>query len=119
MEIDDQKAAVADNAAAECLYMIVMSIPGAAEQFHASEIGDVDNDGLPEFIDAWGRPIRFLRWPAGFIAGQSTPTATFRTAQHARPVRPAKYLGMQGEYRPLPADLLGGSRRRFTTLTSG
>jgi prepilin-type N-terminal cleavage/methylation domain-containing protein len=57
---------VAKNAAAECLYMIVMSIPNAAEQFHASDIGDVDNDGLPEFIDAWGRPIRFLRWPAGF-----------------------------------------------------
>ena len=57
---------VAENAAAECLYMIVMSIPNAAEQFHASDIGDVDNDGLPEFVDAWGRPIRFLRWPAGF-----------------------------------------------------
>jgi prepilin-type N-terminal cleavage/methylation domain-containing protein len=57
---------LADNAAAECLYMIVMNIPEAAEQFHANEVGDVDNDGLPEFIDGWGRPIRFLRWPAGF-----------------------------------------------------
>ncbi|MBN2216870.1 MAG: type II secretion system protein [Pirellulales bacterium] len=52
--------------AAECLYMIVMAIPEAAEQFHESEIGDIDGDGLPEFHDAWGRPIRFLRWPAGF-----------------------------------------------------
>lgn len=52
--------------AAECLYMIVMAIPDAAEQFHESEIGDIDGDGLPEFHDAWGRPIRFLRWPAGF-----------------------------------------------------
>ena len=52
--------------AAECLYMIVMAIPGAAEQFRQSEVGDVDNDGLPEFHDAWGRPIRFLRWPSGF-----------------------------------------------------
>ena len=57
---------LADNAAAECLYMIVMNIPEAAEQFHANEVGDVDSDGLPEFIDGWGRPIRFLRWPAGF-----------------------------------------------------
>lgn len=52
--------------AAECLYMIVMAIPDAAEQFHESEIGDIDGDGLPEFHDGWGRPIRFIRWPAGF-----------------------------------------------------
>ena len=62
-----KQQAIAENAAAECLYMIVMNIPEAAEQFHASEIGDVDNDGLREFIDAWGRPIRFIRWPTGFF----------------------------------------------------
>ena len=27
---------------------------------------DVDGDGLPEFVDGWGRPISFIRWPAGF-----------------------------------------------------
>ena len=53
--------------AAECLYMIVMNIPDAAEQFHASEIGDIDGDGLNEFHDGWGRPIRFIRWPSGFV----------------------------------------------------
>ncbi|MBN1591198.1 MAG: type II secretion system protein [Pirellulales bacterium] len=52
--------------AAECLYMIVMAIPDAAGQFHESEIADTDNDGLPEFVDAWGTPIRFIRWPSGF-----------------------------------------------------
>lgn len=54
------------NAAAECLYMIVAAIPESAEQFHESEIADTDNDGLPEFVDAWGRPIRFLRWAPGY-----------------------------------------------------
>lgn len=54
---------------AECLYAIVANsyVAGASalEGFHASEIGDVDGDSYPEFIDAWGFPIRFVRWPAG------------------------------------------------------
>jgi hypothetical protein len=31
-----------------------------------NDIGDVDDDGMPEFIDAWGNPISFLRWAPGF-----------------------------------------------------
>ena len=53
---------------AECLQMIVVRggySPDAVEQFRADEIGDVDGDGLPEFVDGWGRPISFIRWPAG------------------------------------------------------
>jgi len=53
--------------AAELLYMIVMNSPEAADQFNPNEIGDYDNDGLREFHDGWGLPIRFLRWPAGFV----------------------------------------------------
>src|SRR5437016_758109 len=34
--------------------------------FSEGDIGDVDNNGFPEFIDGWGRPINFVRWPAGF-----------------------------------------------------
>ncbi len=55
---------------AECLYMILTM--GAAnesqgrEQFRESEIDDVDGDGMPEFVDGWGRPISFLRWAPGF-----------------------------------------------------
>lgn len=52
---------------AECLYQIVMAVPGAADQFHESEIGDIDEDGLKEFHDGWGKPIMFIRWPAGFV----------------------------------------------------
>ena len=62
------------NAAAECLYMIVMGIPEAAEQFQNTEIGDVDGDGLKEFIDGWGHPIRFIRWPVGFVDFSSIET---------------------------------------------
>ncbi len=37
------------------------------DRFSAAEIQDTDNDGLPEFVDAWGRPLRFYRWPTRLI----------------------------------------------------
>jgi prepilin-type N-terminal cleavage/methylation domain-containing protein len=61
---------------AECLYLIISSIQegddSALEFFKESEIGDVDADGHPEILDAWGRPIEFLRWAPGFatLAGR-------------------------------------------------
>lgn len=57
-----------DEYQAECLYMIVAMGCGAdaRRQFRAAEIGDTDNDGFPEFVDGWGRPIYFLRWAPGF-----------------------------------------------------
>jgi prepilin-type N-terminal cleavage/methylation domain-containing protein len=54
---------------AECLAMIVMRggfDPDALESFRADEIGDVDKDRCPEFLDGWGKPIGFIRWPVGF-----------------------------------------------------
>ncbi len=53
---------------AECLAMIVIRggfAPDAVEQFRSDEIGDFDKDGASEFLDGWGRPISFIRWPAG------------------------------------------------------
>lgn len=55
-----------ENAPAECLYLIVSASPESLAQFHENEIGDTDEDGLMEFLDAWGRPIYFLRWAPGF-----------------------------------------------------
>lgn len=52
---------------AECLYQIVAAIPEALSQFRDDEIGDYDGDGLREFRDAWGNPILFYRWPAGYL----------------------------------------------------
>jgi prepilin-type N-terminal cleavage/methylation domain-containing protein len=62
-------------APAECLYMFVTSDPEAREQFNESEIGDVDQDGCPEFIDGWGRPIMFLRWAPDFRSDLQTRDA--------------------------------------------
>jgi hypothetical protein len=53
----------------ELLYAIVSTTfsngQGGLENFLPSEIGDTDGDGWPEFVDAWGVPIWWLRWPYG------------------------------------------------------
>ena len=58
------------NANAELLYLIVEDSElygsSAIELFGKSEIADTDKDGLNEFVDAFGTPIQWLRWPAGF-----------------------------------------------------
>lgn len=43
------------------------SSPVDADQFSSLEVRDTDGDGLPEFVDAWGRPLRFYRWPTRLI----------------------------------------------------
>ena len=56
---------------AETLMMILMMggfEPGSMEQFRSDEIGDIDGDGAKEFLDGWGRPVMFIRWPAGFTS---------------------------------------------------
>ena len=59
------------NQSAECLYLIITmaTADGEARSFFGDkEIGDVDNDGASEFLDAWGNPISFIRWPAGVVS---------------------------------------------------
>ncbi len=55
---------------AECLYLILSKIQvgdtSALEMFSDRDFGDVDGDGMQEILDAWGNPISFIRWPAGF-----------------------------------------------------
>jgi len=74
---------------AECLYMIVMAVEldGSDDRsaFKPDQIADVDSDGYPEFIDAWGSPIQFLRWAPGFaselqIVGRGTATSVTASA---------------------------------------
>lgn len=56
-----------DYMSAEYLYLIVtLGTPDARGRFGESEVGDVDGDGWPEFIDGWGNPIAFLRWAPAF-----------------------------------------------------
>ena len=99
-------------ATAECLYLIVASDPEAREQFQPDEIGDVDGDNVPEFIDAWGMPIKYLRWaPAlrsemqsGDVENDHDPfdtrrvdTAAFRLVPYIYSAGPDKEYGISVE----------------------
>ena len=57
---------------AECLYLIISSGLSddafAGEHINPGDIGDADGDGMPEFHDAWGNPIRFIRWAPAFAS---------------------------------------------------
>jgi prepilin-type N-terminal cleavage/methylation domain-containing protein len=58
------------TARSEMLYAILVEGRGplgsafSADEFSEKEVRDTDGDGLPEFIDAWGQPLQFFRWPA-------------------------------------------------------
>lgn len=60
-----------EHHSAECLYLIVASIQdgdtNGLSYFRDSEIGDIDDDGMPELLDGWGNPIYFLRWAPAFL----------------------------------------------------
>jgi hypothetical protein len=76
---------------AECLYLIVMEALAqegdAREVFKPDSIADTDGDRMPEFIDAWGTPIRFLRWAPGFVS-ELQEIAQFRPTAVAAPSSP-------------------------------
>lgn len=52
--------------------------PVGTDAFSTVEYGDTDGDGNLEFLDAWGRPLRFYRWPTRLIkpSVSGTPIAT-------------------------------------------
>lgn len=60
-----------DTESSECLYLI-LSDPALGENILESIptqfIKDTDGDGLMEFVDGWGRPIKFYRWPTDLWA---------------------------------------------------
>jgi prepilin-type N-terminal cleavage/methylation domain-containing protein len=57
------------TARAEVLYALLVEGQGPLgsvfnrDDFTDREVLDTDNDGLPEFVDAWGQPLQFYRWP--------------------------------------------------------
>ncbi len=57
------------TARAEMLYAILVEGSGpwgsvfSRTDFTDREVQDTDGDGLPEFVDAWGQPLQFFRWP--------------------------------------------------------
>jgi hypothetical protein len=57
------------------------SDPAIISHFRADEFSDVDGDGFREFSDAWGKPIRFLRW-APFFVSRYQPAPAEQTQDH-------------------------------------
>jgi len=57
------------TARSEMLYAILVEGSGpygsvfSRDDFTDKEVRDTDGDGLPEFVDAWGQPLQFFRWP--------------------------------------------------------
>jgi prepilin-type N-terminal cleavage/methylation domain-containing protein len=104
----------------ECLYMIVsrgLGEPDLMEQFRSDEIGDVDDDKAPEFIDGWGQPIAFIRWPVGF----SSPIQSQNAALQPDPFDPfnvsaamAYPATLQRDYAVTPLIVSGGPDGAFS-----
>ncbi|SIN70544.1 prepilin-type N-terminal cleavage/methylation domain-containing protein [Singulisphaera sp. GP187] len=57
------------TARSEMLYAILVEGGGVygssfdKDDFTSKEVQDTDGDGLMEFVDAWGEPLQFYRWP--------------------------------------------------------
>jgi prepilin-type N-terminal cleavage/methylation domain-containing protein len=57
------------TARAEVLYALLVEGSGPLgsvfqrDDFSDKEVQDTDKDGMPEFVDAWGQPLQFFRWP--------------------------------------------------------
>jgi hypothetical protein len=85
----DPRVLAQSNDAAECLYLTVMYATGDGEartHFSPQDIGDLDGDGAPEFLDGWGRPILWLRWPAGFVSSLQSAKIDPNKGVPVRPV---------------------------------
>jgi prepilin-type N-terminal cleavage/methylation domain-containing protein len=80
----------------ECLYLILSGLNeegtnAAADTLDVTEKGDTDGDGMLEVLDAWGRPIEYVRWAPAFVSDRQPygiPTAALSTADD--PLDPAR-----------------------------
>ncbi|MFQ5732824.1 MAG: type II secretion system protein [Planctomycetaceae bacterium] len=78
---------------AEVLYFLVTesetfgTIAADRGEFATGEIGDTDKDGRKEFVDGWGRPIRYYLYPTRLFKpnGHSTTAANGGVARGAYP----------------------------------
>ena len=74
------------TARAEMLYALLVEGAGplgsvfSRDDFTDKEVQDTDKDGLPEFVDAWGQPLQFYRWPVAY-SGNGLTTDLQRGAQ--------------------------------------
>jgi prepilin-type N-terminal cleavage/methylation domain-containing protein len=106
--------------AAESLYLIIAhgtEDSDAIAHFSQSDIGDTDGDGLHEFLDGWGRPINFIRWPAGFLSPRQSRDATKEFDQfnpmRVIPDRPNPPSNVPRQFALFPLIFSGGPDRKY------
>jgi len=77
------------TARAEMLYAILVEGVGplgsvfTRDEFTNNEVKDTDGDNLPEFVDGWGEPLQFYRWPI-YYNGDGSTGATASYVQKGR-----------------------------------
>lgn len=63
-----------NTARSEMLYALLVDGQGplgsafSRDDFTDREVQDTDGDGLLEFVDAWGQPLQFYRWPIWYTS---------------------------------------------------
>ncbi len=118
-----------ETARAEMLYLMLVEGLGVtgnvftAIDFRDTELKDTDDDGIPEFVDGWGKPLQFYRWPIFFpVPGVSRGVARYDTISEVRdvfPLDPNKQLMAPSWWLSMPFNGLQKTelfRRYFTNL---
>ncbi|GAC1475401.1 MAG: hypothetical protein NVSMB9_27860 [Isosphaeraceae bacterium] len=89
------------TARSEMLYALLVNGQGplgsvfSPDEFSDREVRDTDGDGLPEFVDAWGEPIQFYRWPIFYVSDIQKGSQFYNDATAPRdqnPLDPNKQL---------------------------
>ena len=107
------------TARAEMLYAMLTEGIGpfgsafSKDDFTAREVQDTDGDGLPEFVDAWGEPLQFYRWPLYFASDTQKGFANYTMLSETRErspldpnqqlAAPAWFMGQTGAPTSTPA----------------
>ena len=108
------------NQAAECFFMIINSTVSDRDLynvcFQETDVSDVDGDGMEEFVDGWGKPIQFIRWPAGFVS-EVQPQFLYEPSDTI-PGTTIKYQEVYGDNQPRSPDYPGMYTTHFPVSAS-
>jgi hypothetical protein len=96
------------TARSEMLYALLVEGSGplgsvfSRDDFTDKEVMDTDGDGLPEFVDAWGEPLQFYRWPVLYHSDLQRGQVITSTSQQTQTlVEPYNYVWEEREQDPL------------------
>ena len=98
------------TARAEMLYAILVEGRGPLgavfnrDEFTDKEVQDTDGDGLPEFVDGWGNPLQFFRWPLLFHSELQRGQVIQTTSENSWTLIPP-YTAVQQQREQDPLDL--------------